>query len=456
MKKNIQDYILQNSNKVKINSKDIMKGDIFIALDGSKNHGSIYIDEAMKKGAIFILTNKFLGKIKNNRRIIIVDNVLDFLLVIAKEKRKLFKGNVIGITGSVGKTSLKENLKFLLEKNYRVSASIKSYNNYLGTIISLLNLDLDSDYGIFEMGTSNFNEIRNLTLIIQPSQIIITNIHPTHLEKLKNTKNIAKEKSDIFHPKYNRNTEVAILSSNNKDEKNIIDKAKKLQKFEVITFGKKYRPNIEIINIDKLDDLYSKINIKYLDKKISLKINNSQIPRISNMLVCLGVFIYNKISISKFISLNKNLPLIEGRGLQKNLVFNSKKIKFIDESYNASPYSMKITVDYFSELKVKGKQKKILILGDMKELGKNSIKYHKDLLSYIHNKKIKNIIICGELMQIALDKNVNSNFVLMLNTNKILDYLKNVIKDEDIVLIKGSNSSITNNIAKKILKSKGK
>ena len=108
---------------------------------------------------------------------------MTFLLSTAKIKRNIFKGKVIGITGSVGKTTLKENLKYFISQTSTVSVSIKSYNNYLGVLISLININLSSSFAIFEIGTNNFEEIKNLTSIIMPSQIIITNISVsyTHL-----------------------------------------------------------------------------------------------------------------------------------------------------------------------------------------------------------------------------------------------------------------------------------
>ena len=235
--KKLKNYIFKNCNKIKINSKEIKHGDIFIALPGKKIHGAFYIQEAIDSGASFIITNQFLEKNNINQNILIVDDVLIFLDSIAKEKRKLFSGKVIGITGSIGKTSVKENLNFFLKSSFNVSSSIKSYNNYLGIIISLLNIDLNSDFCIFEIGTNNFNEIKKLTSIILPSQVIITNIYPTHLEKLINVKNIAIEKADIFNPKYNNNIELAILPSNNKEEKMIIDEAHKVGSFKIRTVG---------------------------------------------------------------------------------------------------------------------------------------------------------------------------------------------------------------------------
>ena len=290
--KKLKDYILKNNNKIKINSKDVINGDIFVALQGKKNHGSCYIEEAMNKGARFILTNKILKKNGIDSNIFIVDDVLVFLDLLANEKRRVFKGKVIGITGSIGKTSVKENLKFFLQNKFNVSASVKSYNNYLGIIISLLNMDLNSVFSIFEIGTSDFNEIKKLTSIVKPTQVIVTNIYPTHLEKLINVKNIAKEKSDIFNPKYNENIELAILSDTNPEEKIVLNKAQKIGSFKIITIGNDQHSYFQKIKLESFDDDFSKISLKYFDNDFFFLINNNQIPRLNNFLFCLAIFIF--------------------------------------------------------------------------------------------------------------------------------------------------------------------
>ena len=131
---------------------------------------------------------------------------------------------------------------------------------------------------------------------------------------------------------------------------------------------------------------------------------------------------------------------------------SNKKIYLIDESYNASPQTMKTCVNYFIDLKTNFNQKKIIILGEMKELGDNAIDFHIDLINYISEKNIENVIICGKLMQIALSKTLNKNILCKFDSESVLNYIEKIVKDNDIVLIKGSNSSPTNDLAKKILK----
>ena len=444
----IEQFVLKNFDKVKINSNNIELGDIFICLQGRNTHGNQYIEDAIIHGAKFIVTSKKINKNLNFHNIILVDDVLEFLKGIALKKRSLFEGRVIGITGSVGKTSVKHNLHYFLSQNFTVSSSIKSYNNYLGIIISLLNLNLNSDFAIFEIGTSDFFEIRKLTSIVMPSQIIITNIYPTHLENLINTKNIAIEKSDIFVKKFNPKVRMVAASQNNSDEEIVINQAINQKISNIITFGNKKKSNVMINYIRDLDDKYSTVSVNMFKENINFIINQNQIQRIDNFLICLIILRYNKVKLDNFIATAKNVNLIEGRGLVNKIIFDNKELNFIDESYNASPHTMKVAIDYLQRIKIKKNQKKLLILGEMKELGKETINHHADLLKYVSRVKIENVIICGELMQIALNKHKYKNIIFIENANLIFEYIKKIINKNDIIMVKGSNSSITRKLAK--------
>ena len=453
MKKLIE-YLINNFDKVKIHSNYIDKGDVFIALAGKNNHGNNFIQVAIRKGAKYIITDQKPDLNSQNKKIIIVKNSLKFLKEISIKKRKLYNGKVIGITGSIGKTSIKENLKFFLTPYFVISASIKSYNNYLGVIISLINLNLKSHFAIFEIGTNDFFEIRKLTSLVKPSQVIISNIYQTHLEKLINTRNIAIEKSDIFNPKYNSLTKLLIIPNEKLDEKFIINKAKKSNIENIISIGKSSNSDLKILSLKNKKYLSINVKVKYNDEIINFNINKSQIHRINNIICCLAIFIYNEINLSHFTSLTNEIPEIEGRGKINQININKKKINLIDESYNASPQSMKTCITYFKDIRTRKEQKKLLILGDMKELGNNSLNYHIEILEYLITKKLSNVIICGELFKIALDKICNKNILSMNDINSIIEFAKNNLNDNDIVLIKGSNSSITRKLALKLLENR--
>ena len=140
-KKLIENYIIDNENKLKINSNEITNGDIFVALQGNNYHGNTFIEHALANGAKYIVTDKvILGNLFHNS--IQVEDIFLYLSMIASRKRNMFKGKIIAVTGSLGKTSIKENLNFFLSTQVSVSFSIKGYNNFLGVLISLINMNL--------------------------------------------------------------------------------------------------------------------------------------------------------------------------------------------------------------------------------------------------------------------------------------------------------------------------
>lgn len=442
-------YILKKSNKVKISSKEISKGDIFLALKGKNFHGNQFINSSLRRGAKYCLTdNKNFAK---NSKIIYVNNVINYLNNLALKKRDLYKGKVIGITGSAGKTTLKETLAFFLKRNEIISFSKKSYNNKLGVLISLLNINLNSTYSIFEIGTNNFGEIKNLTKIVKPTEIFITNIQSTHLQSFRSKKNIAKEKADIFNSKYNNQKRRLFLNINSDFENMLIQKAKKENNLNLVLINElntKYFIK-KIIDKNKFHRVYFSIN----KKKLVLDIKNPIRFRLINLLFCFAFFDQNSLKTNIITKWQKYLKPVDGRGLIHNILINKKKIKVIDESYNSNPDTMTQSIDYFTNIKKKDSQK-ILILGNMNELGKNSYKLHFNLLTELDKSDFRFVILCGEFFRRSIIKlnNPKNEFIYIENRNEIMKFLNKKIHNNDIILIKCSNSTEVNKFAKNLLK----
>jgi UDP-N-acetylmuramoyl-tripeptide--D-alanyl-D-alanine ligase len=417
----LEKYIISKKDKIQISSKDIKSGDIFLALKGKRFHGNKFLNEAIDKGAKFCVTDN--KNFKKNKKILYVNNIYKYLSKIAKTKRDLYKGKVIGITGSAGKTTLKETLAFFLKKDHTISYSKKSYNNQLGVLISLLNLNLKSNYAIFEIGTNNFGEIKFLSNLVKPSEVFITNIQSTHLENFQTKNNIAREKADIFISKYNNNRKKLYLNVSSKSENILITKAK-----------------------------FHKVTLSINKKQINIITDAVVMHRLNNLLFCLAFYNENSLNIKSVLNRFKFLKPVEGRGLVHKISLNKKKINIIDESYNANPDTMLQSIKNLENIKVKN-NKKIIILGTMNELGNNSYKIHYKLLQQLDATIFKFVILCGEFFELSV-KNLNPNneFIHFKNTNKIMQFLKEKVHNNDIILIKCSNSTKINKFAKILLK----
>ena len=444
--KEIISYILNHSQKIKINSNEVKKNDVFLALKGTKFHGNKFIDSSFNNGAKFCITEKNPKSKKNINKILIVNDINNFLKKISITKRKLFKGKVIGITGSAGKTTLKETLYFFLKKKFKTSVSIKSYNNILGVMISILNMDSRSKFAIFELGTNNFGEIRTLVKLVKPSQVFITNIQSTHLENFKTKENISKEKSDIFKFKYNPNVKILFLFNTNHYEK-IIFKIAKIERLKkIISFGSSSSQNF-VKKIIKKNNFYE-IELFFNKKIIKINTKENAIHRLHNLLFVLAFFKENKININIIKNNYEKLKPVVGRGKIYNIKINKIKLKIIDESYNSNPETMKQSIEYFSNLEANNINK-IIIIGNMNELGLNTMKYHYEVLKFIEKFSFYKVILCGEIFKSIIKKIVNpkNQFIYKQNSKKLLNYVKDQIHNNAIIMIKCSNATEVNKFA---------
>ena len=345
---------------------------------------------------------------------------------------------IIAITGSCGKTSLKELMGKTLKKISRVTYSRKSFNNKFGVPLSLFNLNIRDNFGIFEIGMDKKGEIETLSKIIKPDVGVITNISYAHAKNFKNIRQIALAKSEIIK---NIKDDGAIVL--NADDKfyNLLKKVALKRKIRIYSFSmKKKKSNIRLNFIKKEGKKY-KIFINVGNKKIYFYISSNFENDIMNLLAALTV-----IGIFKDINkLDKNIfynhKKLEGRGDISKIKINKKSIYLIDESYNSNPLSLKSAIKNFDMLNINN-SKKHLILGDMLELGKHSKKLHSGISTIINNTSIDYVNVFGRNIAETY-KNINENKKgLILKTNsQIIHLIKNDINNNDYLMIKGSNST---------------
>ena len=437
-KKNISDF-----DGVAIDSRMVRKNNIFLTIKGKNNDGIKFADQALKKGAKYIVSSKVIKK--NKKKTIRVKDEIKFLKDYAKIKRHNTQAKIIAITGSAGKTSLKNLIKHLLLNYDKTYASPKSYNNHFGVPLSLSNMNVIHRYGVFEVGMSKKGEIKNLSKIIRPHIGIITNIGEAHIENFKNISEIAKAKAEIISSIENNGTIIL-----NRDDKyfKYLYKLSKLKKLKIVTFGKSNQADITCQKILEKNK-YRKIFIKIKNKKMSFEINNLNIY---NVLASLSAINELGLNLNKIKQSFKNFQASEGRGKVHVISRYKKKFNLIDESYNANPLSVKNAIYNFHSIKNE-KSKKYLILGDMLELGHKSKKYHEDLSKVINNSNIDKVFIKGEKTLFTyknLNKNKQGN--ILQNNSDIDLVLKNIIKNNDYLMIKGSNATGLNSYSKKIIR----
>ncbi len=434
--------------KASINSKDIKKGDIFFAIKGKKKDGNNFVNEAFKQGASLAVVNKINNLFKKNKQIK-VNNSLSLLTKTSKIIRQNSSSKIIAITGSCGKTSLKEMLKVTLEKFSKVSSSPKSFNNKYGVPLSLFNLNPKHDYGVFEVGMDKKGEIDFLSKIIQPDVGVITNISHAHAKNFKNIKSIAKAKAEIINNIVSDGT--LILNADDQFfnfHKNIAIK----KKLKVITFGVSKIANIRFKNIIKnKKGFIISLVANNKNKTFFTKYNFKNF--IKNLLATVAI-----ISIFKDpLHLNKNIfnkfKLPKGRGDISKIKLGTKSIYFVDESYNSNPLSLKSAIENFSLIKTNNK--KYAILGDMLELGKHSKNLHRKISPIINSSKINKVHIFGSHIKETF-KFIRSDKkgLILRESSQINDLINNKLNNNDYLMIKGSNSTGLNKLANQLKKFK--
>lgn len=372
-------------NKIKMNSKDITTNDVFLAI----NKGHNYIDEAINNGAVGIISEYDLDypSIK-------VDNSILALGKIANYIRNLYDIPLIAITGSVGKTTTKELIYNVLSKKYKVLKSEKNKNNNIGCPLTLLNLDETYDIIVLEFGMNHFNEISYLSKICNPDYAVITNIGTAHIGNLGSKKNILKAKLEILDGMSNKNIIV-----NNKDR--YLKKIRNAIKVDEKRLNVIYKNENEFI----IDNVIFNYKYKHILPDIFIAIKVGLLFDINLKLI--------SEAISKFEPIDGRLNII------------NREYKIIDDSYNSSYESL------IEGLKSLDNNFKYIVLADMLELGKFSIKYHKKVNRYLKKIKNKKVLLIGNYTKYI-------DGIHFENLDELILFLKSNIKKCDTVYIKGS------------------
>ncbi len=432
----------RNFKKAKINSKEIKKDDIFFAIKGRKNDGNKFVEEAFKKKASLAIVNKINKKNKIKNQIKVKDS-LKFLTESSKIFRKNIDTKIIAITGSCGKTTLKELLGNSLKKISKTSLSPKSYNNKYGVPLSLFNLDQGDEYGVLEIGMDKKGEIDHLSKIIKPDVSVITNINYAHAQNFKNLKQIALAKSEIIH-----NTKDNGFIILNADD-NFFALHKKIafrKNLKTLSFGiKNKNSHIKLIDLKKIGRKF-KIIIQINNLKTYFYISNDFQSNIYNILASLAVMsIFLDISkINKNIFIDFKIP--NGRGDISKIKIKNKKINLIDESYNSNPLSLKSAILNYSKINSKN-SKKFLLLGDMLELGNLSKKLHQSIVPIINRTNIDKVFVRGNKISHIFNSILKSKRGKILNNHsEIVDFINNQVNNNDYLMIKASNATGFNKI----------
>ena len=430
-----------------INSKEIKKNNIFFAIKGKNKDGNLFVKEAFANGASLAVVNKQ----KNSKKKIVVKDTLKFLTEASSILRDNLSSKIIAITGSCGKTSLKELTGRSLNKISKTTYSPKSFNNKFGVPLSLFNLKKDDDFGIFEIGMNKKDEIDYLSKIIKPDVGVITNISYAHIKNFKSINQIALAKSEVI--KNIKEDGYLVL---NKDDKfyNFHKEIGLKRNLKILSFSLKNKS--ATVNLDSILKKKSKykmfININKIKKYFY--VNSFFENDLKNLLATIVIIsIYKDIhKIDKNIFYDHKVTI--GRGDIAKVKLFKKNFYLVDESYNSNPLSLKSALKNFDMIKINN-SKKHLILGDMLELGKYSKKLHTEIGKSINKTSLKNVNVIGKHVQWTFNRlNKNKKGIIIKRKSQIIDLIKNNLNNNDYLMIKGSNSTGLNGLTNQIKKGK--
>ncbi|EAA26346.1 UDP-N-acetylmuramoyl-tripeptide--D-alanyl-D-alanine ligase [Rickettsia sibirica] len=414
-------------NEVQFNSKDVKKGNLFIALQGNRD-GHDYVLDAIDKGAAAVIISKRV-EINDKDKIILVDDCFEALQKMALYKRENSKAKFIAITGSVGKTSTKEALKVLLQHDFLVFASRGNFNNKLGMFINLASMADDTEYAIFELGMNHKGEIRELVQILKPNIAMITNISEAHLEFFNSLEEIAEAKCEIF-ANFSKN-DIAVINADTNCYNKILSILKKLSITDIHSFGRSAKTSAELILYENLGEQV------YLKYKINKKVLDVTIPFIPRHFTenYTGVLLIIDI-LGKDIEIAANhlanISPTKGRGE----IINIQNCRVICDYYNASPQSMKAALEYLKQVPA---ENKTAIIGDMLELGENSKRLHEKLVQYILDAACSKVYLVGvntKYINDLLPSKIAKKY--FKNVDELITHITDLFEGNELILIKGS------------------
>ncbi|MDF3048224.1 MAG: UDP-N-acetylmuramoyl-tripeptide-D-alanyl-D-alanine ligase [Candidatus Midichloriaceae bacterium] len=423
------------SYSISIDSRTITKGSIFVALKGESYNGNSFAIEALNKGAAAcIIDERIEGIQEYPHKLIMVKDTVQALEDLAHYSRARTKAKIIGITGSVGKTTTKELLKAALDLQGEVYATMGNLNNHFGLPLSLANMPIETKYGIFELGMNHAGEILNLTNIAKPDVTIITTIEAVHLEFFSSVSAIAEAKAEIFRGMGKEG--VAIINNDNPYHLILEDSAKALN-LNIIKFGSS--AGCDYI----LESYFTKNTGAEIIADLRGKIVEYFLPisgrhHALNSLAVLAAV--EAVGADAEFAARKGLSNFEPQKRRGQITHvPSLDITIIDDCYNASPASVAAAID---NLSASWPENRLLVaLGDMKELGVLAQEFHVNLKENIIRNNISKVFCVGELMEklFAALPSSYQGFHAYDAASIAKEILKHV-KPKDVILVKGSRS----------------
>ena len=424
-------------NKICIDTRKVEKDNVFLAIKGANFNGNDFALKALELGASVVIIDEVKFNIEDvnvNGTVIKVKNTRQALLDLAKFYREKLGLKVIGVTGSTGKTSTKDLIAALLSDKYKVFKTKGNFNNDIGLPLMILELTCDYDVAVLEMGMSSLGEIELLADVARPDICVISNIGLSHIENLKTQENILKAKMEIS-TFFNENN---VLIVNGEDEflKNISGKS-----FKVKKIGYNHEYDVYASNIILREDETEFLAHAFGEEAV-FTLPMAGKHNVLNTMLAIEVAECLNVSFKEMIL---GLENIEATSMRLQVI-KREGLTIINDCYNASPDSMKSSLDVLSAYK---NCRKVAILGDMYELGDEAKRAHFEVGEYARD-KVDLLIVIGEHINNFKDGFKNDNIIMYNTKEECIKELKSIVKKDDVVLVKASRGVKLEDVVKKL------
>ena len=432
-------------NGVSTDSRKTAEDEIFFPLIGEQHDAHDFIPQVLERGCRTIILSrepdpKLLSDEKLN--LIMVKDTTKALQDLAAYYLSLFKIKKIGVTGSTGKTTTKEMLYWIFSEKYKTARNIGNFNNHIGLPLTVLSLEEDTEVGIFEMGMSELGEIDLLAGLVRPDIAVITNIGISHIENLGTRENILKAKLEIT----NYFTPESLLIVN--EDNDFLSREDIKGNYQVVTTGETGRSNYILSNIVDYGEEGIEFTLEHKQEAQTFRLNVPGRHNAYNGALAIAAAVSSGITMEEAAR-----GLLKMELTDKRLNIKGKNgMKIIDDTYNASPDSMKAAIDVLTATRG---FRKIAILADMFELGENAAKFHYEVGTYAAENSVDILIAVG-----TQAKHIAEGAAALLGKEKVHYYetkellihdIGSMISSGDVILLKGSRGMTMDQVVKKIM-----
>ncbi|MEJ0063061.1 MAG: UDP-N-acetylmuramoyl-tripeptide--D-alanyl-D-alanine ligase [Alphaproteobacteria bacterium] len=423
---------------VSIDSRTLERGDLFIALQ-AEHDGHAYVGDAMRRGAAAAIVSRVPEGVPPDTKLVLVPDTFAALQDLGSRGRARARGKIIAVTGSVGKTGSKEQLRHMLAGCGAVYASQGSFNNHWGVPLSLSRLPQDAAWGVFELGMNHAGEIAPLARQVQPHVALITTVEAVHLEHFTGVEAIADAKAEIFLGMDAKGT--AALNRDNPHFSRLAAHARTQGLQTILSFGHSSGADARMIEY-RIAGEGGDIRAEFFGKPLAYRISAPGLHYAMNSLGALLTAQAAGAPLEACAAALASYTPPEGRGARHEIALpDGGSITLIDESYNASPVAMRAAIAVLGQSAPGGGGRRIAILGDMRELGQTAPRLHAELAEPLIAAKIDQVYCCGHMIQgllASVPSSMRGRYAA--DSKSLAAMVAPELRGGDVVLVKGSKS----------------